>query len=917
MTIAKRPSHLRSLTVIIPLLILGMLLEKVALAVPAPVATPLAPISAGIGTPVRLAVDPTGNLFLTDPRAGGILRYNGSGTLLGLIATAGSPQGVALSAAGNLVVSFGDHASVLNASGTELFKLGSGAGQFKMANGVALDAAGRIYVTDSLDDCIQVFDAGGAPVAMASAQPGKPANSFGGSGTANGLFSTPTGISYEKVTRQLAVADSLNGRVQFFDLNGNYLKSIGSLGSGPLQFTSPQAISFEYSADAVAQLKRLYVLDSFQSNLQAIDPAGTGTFLGYIGSYGTDAGELMVPTDAAFDNSSGRLYVLNIFSRMSVFGIADGAANSGTGSGGSVSLALSIAAVPASSSSTSVTIGGSVASGARVNVSTNTAALGGAATVAGSTWSFTVTGLAPGANLITVSASDTAGNTATTSATVNYLPAAPALSVNAVPAFIKSSIQTISGTMSAGAVVSVTSAAGTGVSAVSYPTATSWSCELSGLVSGDNPVTVSAAKPGGASASTALVLTLDATAPLLSVSALADGSVTSGQTQNIQVSVSDPHLDKVTVNGTAVAVVNGAFTLPLVLSEGSNTVKVTASDLAGNLASDSRSLTFTPQSAALAIAAPADNSVTGSASLALSGSASPGSQVTLNGTPAQMNGGNWTGSVQLSSGLNTVLVTALDLSGASSTLKRSVVYSQSGPDLAITQPAQDSSVNSTSLVLSGTSRAATSVSASVNGAPAQVSFAGGTFTLNLSLPVDGSYRVAITSLDAAGNATTALRNLIVDTQAPQLSINPVASAHPAQLSGTAEPGALLAAADKNGPTGALSRNGDGSWLLELTGSYDPGSLSLTATDAAGNATTKSPAFIGSTPDGDLDGNGKIDVADALRALQISTGIVTPTANDIAHGDVAPFVNGKPAPDGIIDISDVIMILRKSVGLVTW
>lgn len=72
----------------------------------------------------------------------------------------------------------------------------------------------------------------------------------------------------------------------------------------------------------------------------------------------------------------------------------------------------------------------------------------------------------------------------------------------------------------------------------------------------------------------------------------------------------------------------------------------------------------------------------------------------------------------------------------------------------------------------------------------------------------------------------------------------------------------------------------------------------------------------SLPDGDLDGGG-VSITDALRALRILAGLITPTSNDLAHGDVAPFVNGLPQPDGKIDIGDVVVILRKAVGLVSW
>jgi hypothetical protein len=71
------------------------------------------------------------------------------------------------------------------------------------------------------------------------------------------------------------------------------------------------------------------------------------------------------------------------------------------------------------------------------------------------------------------------------------------------------------------------------------------------------------------------------------------------------------------------------------------------------------------------------------------------------------------------------------------------------------------------------------------------------------------------------------------------------------------------------------------------------------------------------PDGILTGGTAPSIADALRALQIAAGLITPTTNDYDHGDVAPLVNGHPQPDLKIDINDAIVILRKSVGLVSW
>jgi hypothetical protein len=70
------------------------------------------------------------------------------------------------------------------------------------------------------------------------------------------------------------------------------------------------------------------------------------------------------------------------------------------------------------------------------------------------------------------------------------------------------------------------------------------------------------------------------------------------------------------------------------------------------------------------------------------------------------------------------------------------------------------------------------------------------------------------------------------------------------------------------------------------------------------------------PDGKLTGNATLSIADALRALQIAVGLITPTATELFHGDVAPLVNGVPVPDGVIDSRDALVILRACLGLAT-
>jgi hypothetical protein len=73
-------------------------------------------------------------------------------------------------------------------------------------------------------------------------------------------------------------------------------------------------------------------------------------------------------------------------------------------------------------------------------------------------------------------------------------------------------------------------------------------------------------------------------------------------------------------------------------------------------------------------------------------------------------------------------------------------------------------------------------------------------------------------------------------------------------------------------------------------------------------------------DGSLMGGpvgGPVVMADALKALHIAVGVITPTADDLIRGDVAPQVNGVPAPDGRIGVDDALLILKKAAGLINF
>jgi uncharacterized delta-60 repeat protein len=108
---------------------------------------------------------------------------------------------------------------------------------------------------------------------------------------------------------------------------------------------------------------------------------------------------------------------------------------------------------------------------------------------------------------------------------------------------------------------------------------------------------------------------------------------------------------------------------------------------------------------------------------------------------------------------------------------------------------------------------------------------------------------------------------------------------------------------------------DGSkWNLEGTAIVKPdGTVDM----LVGHLSVWAVAKFSTSPGGDVNGDGSVDIADALKALQIAVGMVAATTEELARGDVAPLVAGVPTPNGVINVGDALVILQKAVGLVNW
>ncbi|MBI5675406.1 MAG: carboxypeptidase regulatory-like domain-containing protein [Nitrospirae bacterium] len=244
------------------------------------------------GEPVRIAVDPTtGHIFVTSPLLEKISEYDENGDYVGDITGFAGPLSIAADGNGHLFVGDSEDrsVSVLDLNANPLYFLGAGADEFGLPGDIAVSQSGIVFVTDSSNDRVRVYDAA----------TGNYQYSFGTYGSGNGQFKFPAGIACDDANQEVYVVDQNNGRVQVFGFNGTYKRFIGSFGAGNGRLTRPQGV---FVKDGF-----VYVADAYQSAVEVF--RSNGTFVTFAGSYGSGAGLLRIPMDVVVDGST--LFVAN------------------------------------------------------------------------------------------------------------------------------------------------------------------------------------------------------------------------------------------------------------------------------------------------------------------------------------------------------------------------------------------------------------------------------------------------------------------------------------------------------------------------------------------------------------------------------------------------------------------------------
>ena len=259
--------------------------------------------AAQIGAAFGLAVDRAGNLYIADERAGLVRKVTAAGIISTVAGNGGfappvdqvpatqtslNTPGIALDDAGRLYISDGGNhrVRVVGADGTITTIAGTTAGysgdgaaaasaQLNRPLALAVDSAGNLLIADSNNTRIRRVDGNGRITTLA----GNGMYRFGGDGgvSSSAILNEPAGLAIDRAGN-LYIADQLNHRVRRINANGGTITTVA--GSGIRGFSgdggpATSARLNEPTAVAVDASGNLYIADLLNHRIRRVAPDGT------------------------------------------------------------------------------------------------------------------------------------------------------------------------------------------------------------------------------------------------------------------------------------------------------------------------------------------------------------------------------------------------------------------------------------------------------------------------------------------------------------------------------------------------------------------------------------------------------------------------------------------------------------------
>lgn len=300
--------------------------------------------------PWAVAVDVGGNVYISDGGNNRLRKVNTSGIITTIAGTGvmgfsgdggqatlaklSGPVGVAVDASGNIYIAepFNNRIRKINSSGVITTIAGNGnlgysgdgglatLAELNYPTGVAVDAAGNIYIGDQGNNCIRKVNTGGIITTIAGSGPGGYSGDGGPATLA--LLSTPAGVAVD-AAGNVFVGDLGNQRIRKIN-TGGIISTIAG--------TGVQGFSGDGAAATLAQLNQpagvsvdssgnVYIADFTNSRIRKIDTGGIISTIAGTGVQGNagDGGaatlaQLNQPYGVAVD-VTGNIFIADYFNQ--------------------------------------------------------------------------------------------------------------------------------------------------------------------------------------------------------------------------------------------------------------------------------------------------------------------------------------------------------------------------------------------------------------------------------------------------------------------------------------------------------------------------------------------------------------------------------------------------------------------------
>lgn len=219
----------------------------------------------GIFKPIAVSTDSQGRIFVTDSQMDTVTVYSSTGQNINQLKADPpfkQPSGIFVDEPHNkvYVTDTHNHHIVVFALDTLeqiqiIGKRGSEEGELNFPSHIAVDGKGKLYVVDTMNGRVQIFDSEGRFL-----------RAFGQFGDVPGMFARPKGIAVDS-EGHIYVVDAAFNNVQIFDQEGRILLSFASYGADRGQMVLPAGMA----ADGEDYL---YVVDSWNRRVHVYEYLG-------------------------------------------------------------------------------------------------------------------------------------------------------------------------------------------------------------------------------------------------------------------------------------------------------------------------------------------------------------------------------------------------------------------------------------------------------------------------------------------------------------------------------------------------------------------------------------------------------------------------------------------------------------------